>query len=227
MRIPDLAVIPRGEFVMGKDGSRTDEAPAHRVRLQGFRAALRPVSNRDYSEFVSSTGGPPAPFVEDARFANSEAPVVGINWHQAVAYCDWLTARTGILFRLPTEAEREFASLGGLRDGDWPWPGENADFVRWVNALDGPHVPSPACQNGFGLYCMAENVHEWCSDWYSSTYYRESPEADPPGPATGTRRASRGGSWRHKEKTTRINARSSLVPEFQYSDFGFRVYAEA
>jgi len=74
---------------------------------------------------------------------------------------------------------------------------------------------------------MAENVHEWCSDWYSPTYYAESPSDNPRGPAAGVRRASRGGAWRHREKTTRINARSSLVPEFRYSDFGFRVCADA
>ena len=226
VELPDLVTVPAGEFVMGKDGSRPDEAPAHRVRLSAFRAAAHPVSNREYATFVTATGAPPAQFISEARFADPDRPVVGINWHEAVAYCEWLTTETGTGFRLPTEAEREYAALGGLADGDWPWTGENAAFVAWVNTLDGPHVPTPACANGYGLFCMAENVHEWCSDWYSASYYAASPNENPRGPTGGVRKASRGGSWRHREKTTRINARSSLVPDFHYSDFGFRVYAD-
>ena len=73
---------------------------------------------------------------------------------------------------------------------------------------------------------MAENVHEWCSDWYAADWYAGSPAHQPSGPESGRRRASRGGSWRHRDVTTRINARSSLDPSFHYSDFGFRVYRD-
>ena len=225
--IPRLLPIPGGAFLMGKDQSRTDEGPAHRVTVDPFRAAESPVTNRQYSVFVQATGAAPPPFLEEARFAMPDLPVVGINWFDAVAFCDWLSAETGTPFRLPTEAEREFAALGGLPGGDWPWSGENTPFVRWIDSLHGPHPPSPPCANGYGLRCMAENVHEWCLDWYDPAYYAVSPGANPAGPPGGRRRASRGGSWRHRQKTTRINARSSLVPEFRYSDFGFRVYAGA
>ena len=74
---------------------------------------------------------------------------------------------------------------------------------------------------------MADNVHEWCSDWYARDYYVDSPRMDPRGPADGTRRASRGGSWRHRIKFTRVSARSSLSPNYRYNDYGFRVYADA
>jgi formylglycine-generating enzyme required for sulfatase activity len=69
---------------------------------------------------------------------------------------------------------------------------------------------------------MSENVHEWCSDWYDERYYLNSPLRNPQGPAMGTRRSSRGGSWRHQIKITRVGARSSIPPEFKYSDYGFR-----
>jgi formylglycine-generating enzyme required for sulfatase activity len=79
--------------------------------------------------------------------------------------------------------------------------------------------------NGFGLCLMSEGVHEWCSDHYARNYYEESPSRNPLGPASGSRRASRGGSWRHRVKFSRCGARSSLPPEFQYADYGFRVAA--
>ncbi len=223
--VPQLVSIPGGEFVMGKDGSRTDERPAHRVRVGPFRAAVSPVTNTQYAVYLAATGATPPPFFTEERFSDPEQPVVGINWFEAVAYCRWLEERTGTAFRLPTEAEREFAALGGRPGGDWPWEGTRHPIADEIDAMDRPHAPREECANGYGLRCMAENVHEWCSDWYAGDYYSVSPMDAPTGAEETKRRASRGGSWRHREKVTRINARSSLVPSFQYSDFGFRVYA--
>lgn len=212
---------------MGKDGSRADEGPAHRVTVPPFRAAVSPVTNAEYEAFVLTSGASVAPFLKEERFAAADLPVVGINWFEAVAYCDWLSAQTGERYRLPTEAEREFAALGGLADTDWPWRGNNDAFVAWVNSQSGPHAPTAECANGYGVRCMAENVHEWCLDWYDPKFYSSSPVHDPRNGVASKRRAARGGSWRHQEKTTRINARSSLDPTFHYSDFGFRIYADA
>lgn len=224
--VPEMRPIPGGVFTMGKDGSRKDEGPAHEVEVRPFLAAVSPVTNAQYLAYVQAAGAEAPPFVHEAQFADAEQPVVGINWFDAVAYCEWLSELTSVAFRLPTEAEREFAALGGREGGDWPWPGELHPIADAIDAMPGPHPPLPECANGYGLRCMAENVHEWCSDWYSPTYYAESPSFAPIGPAEGKRRASRGGSWRHRDKYTRINARSSLVPTFRYSDFGFRVYAD-
>jgi formylglycine-generating enzyme required for sulfatase activity len=77
--------------------------------------------------------------------------------------------------------------------------------------------------NPYGFYNLGDNVHEWCLDWYDPAWYACSPEPNPRGPATGSRRASRGGSWRHHVKVARIAARSSIPPEFRYADYGFRV----
>ncbi|MBN9494126.1 SUMF1/EgtB/PvdO family nonheme iron enzyme [bacterium] len=225
-RTPELVAIPGGEFVMGKANGRDDERPPHRVTLAAFRAASRPVTNAEYAAFVAATGHDPAPFLSEARFSRPAQPAVGVSWFDAVAYCDWLAAETGLRARLPTEAEREYASLGGLEGVDWPWGAGDHPATATINAADGPHEPLDECANGYGLRCMAENVHEWCGDWYTVDYYGRAPQASPKGPASGKRRVSRGGAWRHKDKFTRVTARSSIPPEFRYSDYGFRIYAD-
>ena len=90
---------------------------------------------------------------------------------------------------------------------------------RW---RDGPEPVGQGEPNGYGLFDMCENVHEWCSDWYDPAYYAVSPAENPQGPAHGTRRASKGGAWRHHIKFSRCAARSSIPPEFRYADYGFR-----
>ncbi len=215
---------------MGNDAGRADERPAHRVVVRPFCVAIRPVSNAGYAAFVAATGHDASPFGGDARFAAPELPVVGVSWFDAVAYCDWLSARAGRRFRLPAEAEREYAALGGLARADWPWgdePSQARPELVALARLERPHPPSEACRNGYGLLCMADNVHEWCSDWYDAAYYAVSPAQAPSGPPAGRRRASRGGSWRHQVKFNRVTARSSLDPAFRYHDYGFRVYADA
>ena len=95
--------------------------------------------------------------------------------------------------------------------------------LRW---LRGPEPVGQSPANPYGLHEMCENVHEWCGDWYDAAYYASSPDHNPPGPPSGSRRASRGGSWRHHIKIARCSARSSIPPAFQYADYGFRVACE-
>ncbi len=231
-RYPRLIHLCGGAFVMGADDRRRDERPAHCVTLSPFRAAERPVTNDQYVVFVEQSGTAPPPFWSQPQFHVADAPVVGVSWHEAVAYCEWLSERIGARCRLPTEAEREYAARGGLTRLDWPDP--NAPGAAWpdvssraaVAAAEHPHAPLDACRNRFGLYCMADNVHEWCADWYNRDYYEVSPLVAPIGPESGMRRASRGGSWRHRVKFTRVGARSSLSPNYRYNDYGFRVYAD-
>ncbi|MDE2987155.1 MAG: SUMF1/EgtB/PvdO family nonheme iron enzyme [Chloroflexota bacterium] len=225
-----LIHLPGGTFIMGADDRRSDERPAHPVNLGPFFAADRPVSNDEYAAFVEHTDALPPPFWPQDGFRIPDAPVVGISWHDAVAYCEWLSTQTDTRVRLPTEAEREYAARGGLEEADWPepdacWP--EATARASVASAEHPHAPLDACRNRFGLYCMADNVHEWCSDWYDRSYYDVSPRAEPAGPVSGMRRASRGGSWRHRIKFTRVSARSSLSPSYRYNDYGFRIYADA
>jgi formylglycine-generating enzyme required for sulfatase activity len=211
---------------MGDDAGRADERPAHRVRLSAFRLALLPVTNGAYATFLRATAHDPPRFWDDPRFNAPAQPVVGVSWFDAVAYCDWLSQQTGRRWRLPTEAEREKASRGGVEGRAYPWgdaPGEaNGRFAQ-----DAPFAAGRSAPNGYGLLDTAYNVHEWCSDWYDAGYYRRSPERDPQGPSAGTRRASRGGAWRHQVKVCRCAARSSLDPAFRYNDYGFRLATDA
>jgi len=219
--------VPGGTFLMGS-AVRADESPVHRVTVGAFEAALTPVSNVEYAEFLQATGHEPPRFWDDDRFTAPEQPVSGVNWFDAVDYCTWLTDLLGRACRLPTEAEREWAALGGATDGRaYTWgnePWTEGPFAL-VGGMDRPLPIGTTEPNGYGLYHMCENVHEWCSDWYAR--YEEGAEVSPTGPLEGTRKTSRGGSWRHSVKVNRIQARSSLDPGRRYNDYGFRVYADA
>ena len=159
-------------------------------------------------------------------FCNENQPVVGVSWDDAAAYCQWLSEKTERLFRLPTEAEWERAARGEKEGALFPWgnePPSEKYFIGCDPQTGGPAKVGVNEPNDFGLFDMSENVHEWCADYYDYNYYRYSPARNPPGPSSGQRRASRGGSWRHRIKFSRCAARSSLPPSFKYADYGFRI----
>jgi formylglycine-generating enzyme len=225
----DFAEVPAGRFLMGDDGGRADERPAHRVELGGFLAARVPVTNQQYGVFCAETGHVAPRFCTDPCFAGLDQPVVGVSWDDAIAYCGWFTARSGLLCRLPTEAEWEYAARGGLEGMPYPW-GRQVAHVDGVSlsraAQDRPWAVGRTLPNAYGLRDMGFNVHEWCRDWYAHDYYLRCEPTNPQGPCQGKRRASRGGAWRHQIKVSRCAARSSLPPDFHYNDYGFRVFAD-
>jgi len=222
---PALVEIPEGWFLMGSATGLDCERPRHRVWIDRFELARTQVTNREYRQFLQATGAEPPPLFEHPDFCHPEQPVVAVSWHQATAYCRWLSAATARTYRLPSEAEWERAARGHLEAALYPWgddpPQSRKDYAkRW---LKGPEPVVTAAPNDFGLYDMCENVHEWCSDWFDAQYYARSPEKNPQGPESGIRRASRGGSWRHHVKVSRCHTRSSIPPELQYADYGFRL----
>jgi sulfatase modifying factor 1 len=229
--VPALASIPAGWFVMGCDTGQDNEKPVHRVWVDEFLLAARQVTNAGYERFLRNTASLPPPFWSDPAFNHPEQPVVGVSWYEAIRYCEWLSATAGRKFRLPSEAEWERAARGGNENAGalFPWgdapPQSLPDYADRCTKYwqTGPEPVGHGELNGYGLYNMCDNVHEWCSDWYAPDYYSVSPERNPRGPATGERRASRGGSWRHHVKMSRCAARSSIPPEFKYADYGFRV----
>ena len=226
---PRLVLIPEGWFVMGSDRGQDCERPIHRVWIESFFLATTQVTNAEYERFLCATGALPPPFWQDANFNHPEQPVAGVSWHEATRYCEWLSALQGKRYRLPTEAEWERAARGGLEQKQFPWGNEPPESLpnyatRWQT---GPEPVARYAPNAFGLYDIGDNVHEWASDWYDPNYYAVSPERNPPGPEQcpmkPARKSSRGGSWRHHIKVARCSARSSIPPDFQYADYGFRV----
>lgn len=223
---PVLTVIPEGSFLMGSENGPDNELPCHPVWLDSFALAQFPVTNGAYDVFVADTGAAPARFRSEPMFDDPEQPVVGVNWHAATAYCRWLSERTGRPFRLPSEAEWERAARGHRQGALYPWGDEppwHRPYPGYDAATGGPQRVGANEPNDFELYDMSEGVHEWCSDYYDCGYYRYAAPKNPQGPRSGKRRASRGGSWRHRVKFARCAARSSLPPSFEYADYGFRV----
>ena len=222
---PALVVIPSGWFLMGSEAGQDNERPVHRVWVDAFQLGACQVTNTDYARFLRATGKLPPPFWDDPNFNHPQQPVVGLSWFEAHEYCSWLATSSNRAYRLPTEAEWERAARGGVESALFPWgdapPESLANYAtRWETA---PEPVGHSESNAFGLFDICANVHEWCSDWYDANYYALSPERNPRGPESGQRRASRGGSWRHHIKVTRCAARSSIPPQFQYADYGFRV----
>jgi len=234
---PTLVRIPAGWFLMGCDSGQDNEKPVHRVWVDEFLLAACQVTNQDYGRFLRGTTSLPRllppPFWSDPAFNHPAQPVVGVSWHEAVRYCEWLSASAGGRFRLPTEAEWERAARGGAEGALFPWGDALPQSLRAYDDRcaglwkTGPEPVGGGEPNAYGLYNMCENVHEWCSDWYAPDYYAVSPERNPRGPETGERRSSRGGSWRHHVKMSRCAARSSIPPDFKYADYGFRVACDA
>jgi formylglycine-generating enzyme required for sulfatase activity len=199
--------------------------------------AVYPVTVGQYEAFLRATRHERPR--EWSLFATaSTLPVVGVSWLDCDAFCRWRNETTSAAdgspgrtapIRLPTEAEWERAARGGMDGRRYPWGDE---IPRWIPAggrgpLGGPWPVTLGEPNGFGVYGIAANIHEWCADWYASDFYATSPERNPTGPEHGVRRASRGGSWRHAVTLSRCAARSRIDPSFRYTDYGFRVVRSA
>lgn len=243
--------VPVGEFTMGSDDFRDIAAkPVHRVYLDGYWIMHTEVTNAQYERFIDAGGYTTEGYwtVEgwkwrsdsnislpkywsDSNFNNAQQPVNGISWYEAVAYANWLTEASGLNLRLPTEAEWEKAARG--TDGRiLPWgnkePKEHLLNFGHVFGIGGDLMPVGSYPEGaspYGVLDMAGNVMEWASDWYNEDYYADSPTRNPPGPATGSLRIMRGGSWRSEKTLVRATYRSAIFPTYRSNQNGFRLVA--
>jgi len=229
----------------------------HKVRLSNFFMSKYAVTVSDFRRFVESTGyqtdAEKAGFsvivfngkakkgegvhwrcgVSGSARTQSEEnhPVLHVSWNDAVAYCKWLSANTGKYFRLPTEAEREYACRAGSRTAFNTGINisiQQANFVddqkQWRSGTASVDSFAP---NAWGLYNIHGNVYEWCSDWYGGTYYDDCKAKgtvlNPAGPATGLYRVIRGGSWNNLAENCRSANRNGSNPGSRSSDVSFRV----
>ncbi len=213
------------------------------MRVSDFYLAKTEVTNAQYLAFANATqshfpewmeeGSPYNIYTgsDDYYKALGDAltepthPVVGVSWEDAVAYCEWLSQETGYTYRLPTEAEWEFAARGGNpeKGQGYVYAGSNeVDEVGWYsqNSDKRTHPVGQKATNGLLLYDMSGNVWEWCQDWYAA--YPSSPQTNPQGPENGVYRVLRGGSWSSVATYLRVSRRFSSDPSSRNYDVGFR-----
>ena len=255
--------IKGGPFQMGSKDGESDEKPAHSVTVSDFYLMKYEVTNAEFVKFLNEKGNQTEGGKEwvnlDGSYSGEKCriqksgstftveqgyenhPVIYVSWYGATAYTKWLSEKTGKNFRLPTEAEWEYAAGGGA-SGRTKWAGTDSEknLSRYANFCDkncekswktetqddGYAYTSPVGKfqpNKLGLYDMSGNVWEWCSDWYDANYYKSSPTKDPQGPASGSSRVCRGGSWFVLPFGCRAADRVRDSPFNRSSGIGFRV----
>lgn len=256
-------LVPAGAFRMGDNtgDGEAREKPVHLVELDAFYIGRYEITNGEWRKFRDDPGYDDPRFWPERRIVpkdqvpywsqpnnhgggtpDSDAyPVLGVNWDSAVAYCKWLSAKTGKTYRLPTEAEWEKAARGPDQRR-YPW-GNTIDhsYANFVGSQTFDTGLPPGYYDGtvrggrathdnaspYGAYDLAGNVMEWCQDWYGRDYYAMSPRRNPRGPATGAYRVVRGGSFFVEASDLRASARSAAWPSFQgHRMIGFRAVRE-
>jgi formylglycine-generating enzyme required for sulfatase activity len=232
--IPDIVTVKGGTFKMGsnRDG---DEEPIHSVTVSDFSLSKTEVTFDQYDAFCTLAGiaWAKATDVGWINWRRGDRPVINVSWHDAVAFCEWMSKVTGKTYRLPTEAEWEYAARGGNKSKGYTYSGSNEiGSIAWYknNSDSKTHPVAQKQPNELGLYDMNGNVTEWCSDWYY--YYNGSPrsnesvssmQTDPQGPNSGSSRVLRGGSWRYHDDLCRVAARHGTDPDRRYDSYGFRL----
>ena len=257
-----MIAVEGGTFTMGcteEQGSDCydNEKPAHQVRLSSFYMAETEVTVGQYLAFCRETDTHWPEWLEKgndyhvesgsneyykkkgyARKGSESLPIVGVSWNDAQAYCQWLSKKTGKNYRLPTEAEWEYAARGGQKAKPTKYAGSDViDGVAWYdeNSYDlgsdhpnyGTNPVGQKAPNELGLYDMSGNVWEWCQDWYGEDYYaackKKGTVSDPKGPDTGDYRVLRGGSWYFSPRLCRVAHRFRNTPTDTGNGGGFRV----
>ncbi|MCC6413536.1 MAG: SUMF1/EgtB/PvdO family nonheme iron enzyme [Saprospiraceae bacterium] len=245
-----FVLVKGGTFNMGSNDGEDDEKPVHHVTVSDFYMGKSEITVKQFRDFVNNTSyqteaekdggsyfwtgsewekkagvdwrcdaqGNRRPSSEDNH------PVIHVSWNDAVAFCSWASRKSGVTYRLPTEAEWEYAARGGARSNGYTYAGSNnIDDVAWYYSNSGnkTHPINGKAPNELGLHDMTGNVWECCNDWYG--VYTSGSQTNPIGPSIGSSRVNRGGSWLFTPRNCRVAYRIINSPDFRRSDLGFRL----
>ena len=226
---PEMVLVEGGEFYMGNDYSaNADERPEHKLKITSFFISKYEVNVADYAKFCRVTG-------QRLPDGDPMTPINNITWEEAVMYCNWLSRASRLEkcydlqrdssrftatliseangYRLPTEAEWEYAAKGGIRSKSYAFSGSNdLEEVAWYikNSGNTSHEVGQKKPNELGLYDMTGNAMEWCYDWYNPDYYENSPADNPSGPESGISKVCRGGNYMCRPDVLRNSRRFNL-----------------
>jgi len=238
-KYPEMVFVKGGNFKMGSNNGYNDEKPIHTVKLSDFYIGKYEVTVGQYKKFCRATGHPfPSKPNKDWYASHNNVrnwywrdnyPIVNVNWYDAIAYCEWLSKKTGEEYTLPSEAQWEYAAKGGKNSKNYKYAGSNSlRKVAWYDETTyerGPRTVGQLSPNSLGIYDMSGNAFEWCYDYYGS--YPSRTVKDPTGPSYGQYRTIRGGSWYYVANFCRIAQRDSPKPTLKKYVYGFRVVKKA
>ena len=270
---PEMVDIQGGTFSMGSNVGEPDEKPVHAVTISNFKMGKFEITYKEFAKFIEASGyktdaekigyshiftyqfeerkGITWQYDEEGKKrleCDNNKPVIHVSWYDAIAYCTWLSKFTGKTYRLPSEAEWEYAAGNGVKHTKYSWgnnlpakekPSETAKNHSKKNSVTcsskfdgnkngcffsdnvGSYLP-----NELGLYDMSGNVWEWCNDRYGKDYYKTSASKDPKGPTIGENRVIRGASWVYFPENGRVSYRSGANPTLTNYNIGFRVVCQ-
>jgi formylglycine-generating enzyme required for sulfatase activity len=216
-----MVSVQGGTFWMGcsseQQGScESDESPLYSVTVSNFKIGKYEVTQAQWKTLM---GNNPSGFS-----GCDNCPVENVSWSEAQGFISRLNAATGKQYRLPTEAEWEYAARGGNQSRGYKYSGGNfIEQVAWFSDNSGgrTHQVGTKQPNELGIYDMSGNVWEWCYDWYGA--YSASAQRDPMGASSGSSRVYRGGCWYFYARYVRVSLRNSSTPDFRYFNLGFRL----
>ena len=249
---PLTVEIKGGTFQMGSNEGSDDEKPIHRVTLTDFAIGKYEVTVEQFAAFINDKNYRTDADKEGLSYVwtgsiykkkkgvnwkcdvagkvrpqdEFKHPVIHVSWNDATAYCQWLSSKTGKNYRLPTEAEWEYAARGGNQSKGFTYSGSNTfGDVAWCydNSNRKTHSIGTKGTNELGIHDMSGNVWEWCSDWYDANYYKNSAAQNPKGVQSGSLCVLRGGSWLNFDYSCRSSDRKWDKPDFRNHITGFRL----
>lgn len=216
----DMVNVQGGKFDMGDDSAAMDRRPAHSVILKNFSIGTYEVTQAQWKAVM---GNNPSAYKCD------DCPVTNVSWNDIQQFITKLNEMTGKHYRLPTEAEWEFAARGGKNEKTEhmkKYSGrEVLQYIAWFNrnSNDHQHPVGKKRSNELGIHDMTGNVEEWTNDWYGKDYFSRRDVNDPQGPSGGTSKVVRGGSWQSEKDEVSVTRRAAYTPDTKAVSLGFRL----